>query len=153
MASFNRVIIIGNLTRDPELKYTAKGQAILKITIACNRKWKTDTGEQKDEVTFVDVTAWGKAAEIVAQYSRKGKSLMVEGRLHAETWDDKTTGQKRHKMGVVMESFQFLDSGEKGEKRELPQKEPYSSILPLPKVKGAEVVEGVAFPPEDDVPF
>lgn len=111
MASFNKVILVGNLTRDPELRYTPKGTAIAKIGIAVNRTWRTETGEQKEEVTFVDVDAFGKQAETIGQYLRKGRPLLVEGRLRLDQWDDKQTGQKKSRLGVVLESFQFLDSG------------------------------------------
>ena len=87
MASFNKVILCGNLTRDPELRYLPKGTAIARITIACNRKWKSETGEMKEEVTFVDVDAWGKTAETISQYLKKGRSVLVEGRLHLDTWE------------------------------------------------------------------
>jgi single-strand DNA-binding protein len=115
MASFNKVILIGNLTRDPELKYTPKGTAVAKIGLAVNRSWKTDTGETREEVTFIDVDAFGRQAEVIGQYLKKGRPLMVEGRLKLDQWDDKTTGQKRSRLGVVLESFQFLDSGRGGE--------------------------------------
>src|SRR5207249_256132 len=111
MANFNKVILAGNLTRDPELKYTAKGTAVTKITVAINRSWKTEAGEAKEEVTFVDVDAFGRQAEVVAQYLKKGRPILIEGRLRYETWEDKQTSQKRSKLGVVLEGFQFLDSG------------------------------------------
>jgi single-strand DNA-binding protein len=115
MASFNKVILIGNLTRDPELKYTPKGTAVAKIGLAVNRSWKSETGEAREEVTFIDVDAFGRQAEIIGQYLKKGRPLMVEGRLRLDQWDDKNTGQKRSRLGVVLESFQFLDSGRGGE--------------------------------------
>lgn len=111
MANFNKVILAGNLTRDPELRYTPKGTAVAKLGLAVNRSWTTETGEKREEATFVDVDAFGKQAETIAQYLRKGRSLLVEGRLRMETWDDKATGAKRSKLGVVLESFSFLDSG------------------------------------------
>src|SRR6478672_9841151 len=111
MASFNKVILAGNLTRDPELRYTPKGTAIAKIGLAVNRTWKNDAGETKEEVTFVDVDAFGRQAEVIAQYMRKGRPLLVEGRLKLDQWDDKQTGQKRSRLGVTLESFSFLDSG------------------------------------------
>jgi len=111
MGNFNKVILLGNLTRDPELRYTPKGTAIVKLGMAINRTWKDDTGAAKEEVTFVDVDAFGRQAEVLAQYLRKGRPLFVEGRLRLDTWDDKQTGQKRSKLGVVLESFQFVDSG------------------------------------------
>jgi single-strand DNA-binding protein len=113
MASFNKVILVGNLTRDPELRYTPKGMAIAKIGLAVNRNWRTETGEQKEEVTFVDVDAFGKQAETICQYMRKGSPLLIEGRLKLDQWDDKQTGQKRSKLGVVVEGFQFLGGGQR----------------------------------------
>src|SRR6476660_574690 len=108
MANFNKVILIGNLTRDPELRYTPKGTAIAKIGLAINRTWKTETGETKEEVTFVDIDAFGRQAETLGQYMKKGRPIMIEGRLKLDTWDDKQTKQKRSRLGVVLESFQFL---------------------------------------------
>src|SRR5215471_11095584 len=108
MASFNKVILVGNLTRDPELKYTPKGMAIAKLGMAVNRVWRNDAGESKEEVTFVDIDAFGKQAETISQYLKKGSPLLVEGRLRLDQWDDKQTGQKRSRLGVVLEGFQFL---------------------------------------------
>src|SRR5690242_12675823 len=110
MASFNKVILVGNLTRDPELRYTPKGTAIARIGMAVNRTWKSETGETKEEVTFVDVDAFGRQAEVIAQYVKKGRPLLVEGRLKLDTWEDKNTHQKQSKLRVVLESFSFLDS-------------------------------------------
>lgn len=114
MASFNKVILVGNLTRDPELRYTPKGMAIAKIGLAVNRTWRTEAGENKEEVTFVDVDSFGRQAETIAQYLKKGSPILVEGRLRLDQWDDKQTGQKRSKLGVVVESFQFLGGGNRG---------------------------------------
>src|SRR4029079_933903 len=110
MASFNKVILVGNLTRDPELRYTPKGTAVAKVGLAVNHKWKNEAGEFKEEVTFIDIDCWGRTAENVGQYMRKGSSMLVEGRLKLDTWDDKQTNQKRSKMGVVAETVQFLGS-------------------------------------------
>lgn len=115
MAGFNKVILIGNLTRDPELRYTPQGTAIARFTLAMNRNWKTDTGEQREETTFVDVDAFGRRAEVICQYLKKGKQFMVEGRLKQDSWEDKQTGQKRSKLGVVLEGFTFIDRGGEGE--------------------------------------
>lgn len=109
MANLNRVTLIGNLTREVEIKYTGKGTAIADISIAVNRKWKDDSG-QKEETTFVDLTAFGKTAELAQQYLSKGSSCYFEGRLNLETWEDKTTQQKRTKMKVIIENMQFLGS-------------------------------------------
>src|SRR5512135_2753112 len=114
MASYNRVILAGNLTRDPELRYTPKGTAVAEIGIAVNRSWKDESGQMQEEVTFVDVAAYGRQAEVIGQYLKKGRPLLVEGRLKLDSWDDKQTGQKRSKLRVVLESFQFLDSGNRG---------------------------------------
>ncbi|MBM3821481.1 MAG: single-stranded DNA-binding protein [Verrucomicrobia bacterium] len=110
MASFNKVILVGNLTRDPELRFTPKGTAIAKIGLAVNRVWKTDTGETKEEVTFVDIDIFGKTAENVANYLRKGSPALIEGRLKLDTWEDKQTNQKRSRLTVVAETVQFLGS-------------------------------------------
>ncbi len=110
MASFNKVILAGNLTRDPELRYTPKGTAVAKIGLAVNRTWKTETGETKEEVSFIDVEPWDRQAEVIAQYMRKGRPLLVEGRLKLDTWEDKTTHQKQSKLKVVLEGFSFIDS-------------------------------------------
>src|SRR5216683_1651679 len=115
MASFNRVILMGNLTRDPELRYTPKGMAIAKLGLAVNRTWRTETGETKEEVTFVDIDSFGKQAETIAQYLKKGSPLLMEGRLRLDQWDDKQTGQKRSRLGVVLEGFKFLDGGNRAE--------------------------------------
>src|SRR5689334_11887103 len=111
MANFNKVILAGNLTRDPELRYTPKGTAIAKLGLAINRTWKSETGENKEEVTFVDADAFGRTAEVIAQYLKKGRPILVEGRLKFDQWEDKQTGQKRSRLGVILENFQFLDSG------------------------------------------
>src|SRR5215472_7914887 len=115
MANFNKVILAGNLTRDPELRYTPKGMAIAKVSIAINRTWKNEAGETKEETTFVDVDAFGRQAEVIAQYFKRGRPILIEGRLRYEQWDDKQTGQKRSKLGVVLEGFQFMDSGNRGD--------------------------------------
>ncbi len=115
MASFNKVILLGNLTRDPELRYTPKGTAIARIGLAVNRKYSTDTGETKEEVTFIDIDAWGKQAELISQYLRKGSPLFLEGRLKLDQWDDKNTGQKVSKLRVILETFQFVGGNRAGE--------------------------------------
>ncbi|HTL55274.1 MAG TPA: single-stranded DNA-binding protein [Candidatus Limnocylindrales bacterium] len=110
MASFNKVIIAGNLTRDPEMRYTPKGTAVVRFGLATNHKWKTETGEMKEEVTFVDIDAFGRQAEVIAQYMKKGRPLLVEGRLKLHEWEDKNTHQKISKLRVVLEGFTFIDS-------------------------------------------
>src|SRR5208283_3670188 len=105
MASFNKVILAGNLTRDPELRYTPKGTAVARITLAVNRTYTAEGGEKKEEVSFVDVDVWGRQAEVIAQYMKKGRPLLIEGRLKQDTWEDKNTKQKQSKLKVVLESF------------------------------------------------
>jgi len=148
MASFNKVILVGNLTRDPELRYTPKGMAIAKIGLAVNRNWTSESGEKKEEVTFVDVDAFGRQAETLAQYMKKGSPLLVEGRLKLDQWDDKQTGQKRSKLGVVVEGFQFLGGGNRGEGGGEAPRRPTAPSAPSAPSSEADVP-----PPDDDVPF
>lgn len=110
MASFNKVILLGNLTRDPEVRYTPKGSAVCDLGIAVNRVYTTEGGERREEVTFVDVVLWARLAEIAGEYLRKGRPVFIEGRLQMDSWDDKQTGQKRTKLRVVGESMQLLGS-------------------------------------------
>jgi single-strand DNA-binding protein len=153
MANFNKVILAGNLTRDPELRYTPKGTAVARITLAVNRTWKSESGESKEEVSFVDVDIWGRQAEVISQYMKKGRPLLVEGRLKQDTWEDKNTKQKQSKLKVVLESFSFIDSnrgdGGGGGSSEAPRSRP-APTSPAPAPEGGEA-DG---PPEgDDVPF
>lgn len=113
MANFNKVYLIGNLTRDPELRVTPKGTAICQFGIAVNRQFKDESGAMRDDTTFVDIEAWGKQGETISKYCQKGRPLFVEGRLKLDQWEDKTSGQKRSKMKVVLENFQFLGSGQR----------------------------------------
>jgi single-strand DNA-binding protein len=108
MASFNKVILLGNLTRDPEVRYTPKGSAVCDLGIAVNRVYTTDSGERREEVTYVDVVLWARLAEIAGEYLKKGRPVFIEGRLQMDTWDDKQTGQKRTRLRVVGESMQLL---------------------------------------------
>ncbi len=108
MASFNKVILIGNLTRDPELRATANGSYICKLGLAVNRTYQTKDGERREETTFIDIDAFGKQAEVISKYMRKGRPLMVEGRLKLDQWE--SDGQKRSRLSVVLENFQFLGS-------------------------------------------
>jgi len=162
MANFNKVIIAGNLTRDPELRYTPKGTAVARITLAVNRTYSSsEGGEKKEEVSFVDVDVWGRQAEVISQYMKKGRPLLVEGRLKQDTWEDKNTKQKQSKLKVVLESFSFIDSnrseggggggGGGGGAPEAPRSRPTpTSPAPAAAPEGGES-DG---PPEgDDVPF
>jgi len=110
MPSFNKVMMIGNLTRDPQLKNVSNGIVVAEFGLAMNRKYRTAAGEDKEEVCFVDCSAFGKQAETIAQWCKKGKQILVEGRLKYDTWEDKVGGAKRHKLSVVVENFQFLGS-------------------------------------------
>ena len=156
MANFNKVILAGNLTRDPELRYTPKGMAIAKIGLAVNRTWKSETGEQKEEVTFVDVDAFGRQAEVIAQYMKKGRPFLVEGRLKLDQWEDKNTHQKQSKLKVVLEGFSFIDTrGAEGGSapseaaRSRPAATPAPPSAPEPPPSEPEGPP----PEEDDVPF
>ncbi len=167
MANYNKVILIGNLTRDPEVRYTSKAMAIARISLAINRYWRDPNGEPKEEVTFVDVDAFGKQAETIGNYMKKGRPILVEGRLKLDTWEDKQTGQKRSRLGVVLESFQFLDSRgpEDGSNPSRPR--PAQSAAAAAPAAAAAAPAGTgavpspnpateveeAPPPEDDVPF
>lgn len=108
MASYNKVLLMGNLTRDPELTYTPSQVAICKFAVAVSRKYRTKTGEEREDVAFIDCTAFDKRGEIINQYFTKGKPIFVEGSLKMDTWDDKTTGQKRSKLYVIVDGFQFV---------------------------------------------
>jgi single-strand DNA-binding protein len=117
--SFNRVILLGNVTRDPEVKYTPSGSAVCELGLALNRVWyDKGTNSRKEEATFVDVTLWGKTAEIAGEYLAKGRQCLVEGRLQLDSWDDKQTGQKRSKLRVVGETLQLLGGQKSGKPAE-----------------------------------
>ena len=118
MANVNKVILIGNLTRDPEVKHTPKGSAVTDLGIAVNRTYSTDSGEKREETTFVDVTLWGKTAELAGEYLRKGRQVYIEGRLQLDTWEDKASGSKRSKLRVVGETMQFLGARSGGGEEE-----------------------------------
>ncbi|HEU5122753.1 MAG TPA: single-stranded DNA-binding protein [Verrucomicrobiae bacterium] len=153
MASFNKVILVGNLTRDPELRYTPKGTAIAKIGVAVNRVWTNEAGEKKEEVTFVDVDVFGRTAENVGQYMRKGRPILIEGRLRLDQWDDKQTGQKKSRLGVVAETVQFLGSasggGEGGGASEAPRRSAPHAAPAAPAPSEPDMPP----PEDDDVPF
>ena len=108
MASFNKVILVGNLTRDPEVRYTPKGSAVCDLGLAVNRQYTPEGGEKREEVTFVDVVLWARLAEIAGEYLKKGRPVLIEGRLQLDSWDDKQSGQKRSKLRVIGETMQLL---------------------------------------------
>lgn len=150
MASFNKVILAGNLTRDPELRYTPKGTAIAKIGLAVSRNWTNEAGEKKEEVSFIDIEAWGRQGEVLAQYMKKGRPLLVEGRLKLDSWEDKNTKQKVSKLKVVLESFSFIDSkgADAGGGSASSGSRPAAAAA-----EPSEPVEGDGPPESDDVPF
>jgi single-strand DNA-binding protein len=153
MASFNRVILAGNLTRDPELRYTPKGTAVAQFTLAVNRTWKSESGESKEEVSFIDVEAWGRQGEVIAQYMRKGRPLLVEGRLKQDSWEDKNTHQKQSKLKVVLEQFSFIDSNRPeggAPSSDAPRRS--NAAPPSPKPAAPSEAEGPGAE-DDDVPF
>lgn len=111
MGTVNKVILVGNLTRDPEIRYTPKGSAVADVGLALNRVYTTENGERREEVTFVDITLWARLAELAQQYLTKGRQVYIEGRLQMDTWQDRQTGQNRSKLKVVAEQMVFLGSG------------------------------------------
>jgi single-strand DNA-binding protein len=151
MASFNKVILLGNLTRDPEVRYTPKGSAVCDLGLAVNRQYSLDNGEKREEVTFVDVVLWARLAEIAGEYLKKGRPVFIEGRLQMDSWDDKQTGQKRTKLRVVGETMQLLGSrgggGGDGDEGGPPMKSAGGrSTAPPPKAVPSE-------PDDDEIPF
>ncbi len=118
MASYNKVMLMGNLTRDPEVRYTPKGSAVADLALAVNRVYTAENGERREEVTYVDVTLWARTAEVAGQYLKKGSPVFIEGRLQMDTWEDKQTGQKRSKIKVVGEVMQLLGRRDGGGEEE-----------------------------------
>ena len=151
MASYNKVILMGNLTRDPELRATTKGTSVCQIGLAVNRTYRDSDGNNREDVTFVDIDAFGKQAEVVAKYMSKGRPILIEGRLHLDSWESKT-GEKRNKLKVILESFQFVgnrsDTGDTG----------YENVSPHSR-KSASSTTGTSHKNmdeqdiDDDVPF
>ncbi len=109
---FNKVILMGNLTRDPETRQTPNGQSVTNFSLAVNRTWKGQDGQTQEQVSFIDCVAWGKTGEIIAQYMQKGRPILVSGRLDQRSWDQ--DGQKRSKVEVIVEDFNFVGGGEGG---------------------------------------
>jgi single-strand DNA-binding protein len=153
MASFNKVILLGNLTRDPEVRYTPKGSAVCDLGIAINRSYTLDSGEKREEVTFVDVVLWSRLAEIAGEYLKKGRPVFIEGRLQLDTWDDKQSGQKRSKLRVIGETMQLLGGRPPGagggatEGAEAARESRPSKPAAPPKAGAA------AEPDDDEIPF
>ena len=158
MASLNKVFLIGNLTRDPELRVTPKGTAICQFGLAVNRQFKDESGQSRDETTFVDIEAWGKQGELVSKYLTKGSPAMVEGRLKFDQWEDKQTQQKRSKLKVVLDNVQFLSSrgaaggapsAEEGVDQTAPVERHSPPSRPSKPAAPAAAPEGI----DEDVPF
>lgn len=143
MASLNKVMLMGNVTRDPEIRHTPKGTAVTELGLAINRVWKNEQGQKQEEVTFVEATLWGRQAEVASEYLTKGRPVYIEGRLEVQTWDDKETGKKRSKLCIVGESIQFLGSGQK-------LTAPARSQAPASTIATADHLDE---DPEDDIPF
>jgi len=156
MANVNKVILIGNVTRDPEVKFTPKGSAVTDVGLAINRNYTLDNGEKREETIFVDVELWGRLAEIAGEYAKKGRPIYIEGRLRMDTWEDKASGQKRSRMKVVGENLQLLggrpggassgggDYEGGGQSEQRPQQRS-SRPAAHPQASSAE--------PDDDIPF
>lgn len=151
--SFNKVIIMGNITRDPEVRTLPSGTAVARLAVAVNRTYSDKDGNRKEEVTYVDVDAFGKQAEVIGKFFSKGKPILIEGRLKLDQWEDKTTGEKKSRLGVVLEGFSFAggarsDSGESGS---VPADE-----APAPRRAASPAQRRESPPPADigdDVPF
>jgi single-strand DNA-binding protein len=156
MANLNKVMLIGNLTRDPELRYTPSGKAVADITLAINRIWNNEQGQKQEETIFVDVTLWGRQAELAQQYLTKGRGAYVEGRLQMDTWDDKETGKKRSRLKVVGDTLQFLPDGRGGAGGGAPSQGGSQSHAPQQRSgppQGASPASNTEFQEEDDIPF
>jgi single-strand DNA-binding protein len=149
MASFNKVILLGNLTRDPEVRYTPKGSAVCDLGLAVNRQYTLESGEKREEVTFVDVVLWSRLAEIAGEYLKKGRPVFIEGRLQMDSWDDKQTGQKRTKLRVIGETMQLLGSRPSAAAGNGGDEPPRSGAKAAPPPKPA----AAAAPDDDEIPF
>ena len=162
MANLNKVMLIGNLTRDPELRYTPKGTAVADISLAINRIWTNEQNARQEETIFVEVTLWGRQAELAQQYLSKGRMTFIEGRLQMDTWDDKETGKKRSKLKVIGERIEFLDNkGASGGNGGAPSHQgggqPQSARPPQQRPsappQGGSAMPADDFQEEDDIPF
>lgn len=159
MANVNKVILIGNVTRDPEVKFTSKGSAVTDIGLAINRNYTLDNGEKREETTFVDVELWGRLAEIAGEYAKKGRPVYIEGRLRMDTWEDKASGQKRSRMKVVGENLQLLGARtggggpSAGGDHESYDTAPAAPRRSAPSAPQRQVAPPPSDMPDDDIPF
>lgn len=151
MANLNKVFLIGRLTRDPEVRYTPSGQAVVDFGLAVNRVFNAQNGEKREETCFVDINIWGRRGEVAKEYLRKGKQVFIEGRLNFRSWEGQD-GQKRSKLSVVADTFEFLDGGGRREDRDASSA---AEPEPPPTDQGtAPPARGeAATPGEDDLPF
>ncbi|MDA7868021.1 single-stranded DNA-binding protein [Akkermansiaceae bacterium] len=165
MANVNKVMLLGNITRDLEVRYTPKGTAVCDLGMAVNRIRTGDNGERIEEVTYVDVTLWGRQAELAGQYLSKGRSVFIEGRLQLDQWDDKQTGQKRSRLRVVGENMQFIGGGGQGgggnqggggapaQQSGPSQQQPEQSSPPPQSNQGGAAAADSFDNDDDDIPF
>jgi len=147
MPNLNKVMLMGNITRDIEMRTLPGGNSIAQIGLAINRQWQDKDGQKKEEVTWVDCEAWGKTAEVMHKFLGKGRPVYIEGRLKLDQWDDKESGQKRSKMKVVIENFQFIDSKPEGERDVQQQPAQRRAPRPTAPVQAAQEMN------PDDIPF
>lgn len=147
MPSYNHCTLVGNLTKDPELRYTPKGTAIAEIGLAINRRWKDEGGQQKESTTYCDITFFGRSAEIIKEYCKKGHPLLLSGRLETDEWNDKQTGQKRTKLKIVGETFQLLSGKESSGEREQQNRPPSENRPPPTKDTDPDA------PSDSEIPF
>ncbi len=151
MANLNKVFLMGNLTRDPELRYTPQGTAVASFGLATNRRWKGPNGEEKEDTVFVDVTAFARQAEVISEYMSKGRQIFIEGRLKLDQWQDKESGAKRSKLTVTVESFQFI--GGPGQGGDAPQGGQRRAQRPAASAASASADDADSGPVDDDIPF
>jgi len=154
MANFNKVILIGNMTRDPEVRYMPSGTAVVQFGLAVNRTWRSSEGENREETLFIDITAFGRRGEVISEYFHKGDPILIEGRLKLDSWQGQD-GQRRTKHTVVMENFEFLSRGGRGDdaRPERPSEQPRQGRRtaqrePAPEEPPADDAFG-----GDDIPF
>lgn len=156
MPNYNKVFLMGNLTRDPELRMTPKGTAVAQISLAINRKFRDESGADREEVTYVDVDSFGKQAETICKYVKKGRPLFVEGRLRLDQWEDKTTKEKKSRLKIVLEQFQFIDAAAGGGRAPGGDDEggAFERSSPPPRAQSSSQASRPANPDvEEDVPF
>ena len=152
---FSKAIISGNITRDPELRTTPSGVKVTSFSVAVNRVYKDANGNNQESVSFIDCSAWGKAAEVINQYAKKGTGILVSGRLDQRSWEDKNTGQKRSRVEIVVEDFNFLGGGAPGEggSRSAGNADNGSSANAADEVVPDDIADDAAEVALDDIPF